>query len=116
MAADIEELLDQAASQPQRQLDVGALYARRRRRRDTRRVLGAGVTLILLALAVVMLPRLMSTHVVFDPADQPADTATTAPPNMDDAEESAVPAPARAGDVIKTEGAVPARASEVDAP
>ena len=116
MPADIEKLLDQAASQPQRQLDFAALNARRRRRRDTRRALGAGVTLILLALAVVMLPRLASTHVVFEPSDRPAETATTAPLDVDDAEEGAVPAPAREGDVIKTEGRVPARASEFDAP
>lgn len=68
--------------------------------------------MIVVALAVVILPRLTSPHVVFEPADQPADTTTTAPRDGDDA---GVPEPARPGDVIATEG-VPVPASDVNAP
>lgn len=117
MAADIDQLLEQAASQPTRQLDLAALQVRRRRHRDRRRVLGAGVMLILLAVAVVLLPSLMSTNVVFEPADQPGDTATTAPHDKDDPYPSPVPEPARKGDVIDMEGVrVPAPATDLDAP
>ena len=108
MPADIEELLEQAASRPRRPLDMDSLRARRRRRHGRRRIVGGGVALALVALVVVTVPRLTQPQVVFAPGPQTSGAADASPGAAD---EAPVPEPARDGDEVK-ETDVPAPASQ----